>query len=398
VEFSWPEEAISFRAALNAFLDASMPKDFFAGKAAVADEESTGVPSSPRWPLVGGDVQHRFSREFAPRLAKAGFLTPHWPPEYGGTGASPWVQLALKEEMWRRGEPRGPQYMNVDWIGPTIMAFGSAEQKSRHLAPMSAGEVVWCQGFSEPESGTDLASLRTRAVLFDDGFTVTGQKIWTSYADEADFCFLAVRTNPDSTLRHKGLSILLVDMTTPGIEVRPIPGIVGDHAFCEVFFDDVIVPAEGLLGELDGGWRAMMYGLSHERVEPRYARSMLYLTELAEIARRRDLLPDAELERRFGEVLEVCEAARMLAYHVVAERAEGKPPSALGNMARLLSADSERAVAALALHLTGLESLVDGSIADAAWRTALSTPVAAGTEEVQLNQIAQRGLGLPRSP
>ena len=397
MEFAWPDEAVAFRAELNAFLNKAMPEHFFTGKVEVPGEELTMAPPGPRWPLVGGDVQHHFAREFAPRMAEAGFLTPHWPAEYGGGEASPWVQLALKEEMWRRGEPRGPQYMSVDWIGPTIMAYGSVEQKASYLPRMAAGHIVWCQGFSEPDSGTDLASLRTRAIPNDDGFTVTGQKIWTSYADEADYCFLAVRTNPDHGLRHKGLSVLLVDMTSPGIEVRSIPGIVGDHAFCEVFFDDVAVPASGLLGAVDDGWRVMMYGLSHERVEPRYARSLLYLTELAALVRRRGQPFDADLERRFGEVVEVCEAARMLAYHVVAERVEGKPPSPLGNMARLLSAESERAVATLAVQLTGLDSLIDGSIADAAVRTAMSTPVAAGTEEVQLNLIAQRGLGLPRS-
>src|SRR5699024_9972158 len=147
--------------------------------------------------------------------------------------------------------------------GPTIMAYGSDGQKRLHLPRMSAGAVVWCQGFSEPDAGTDLASLRTRAVETDDGFVVNGPKLWTSYADEADFCLLAARTDPDPAERHRGLSVLLVDMRTPGITVRSIPGVVGDHAFCEVFFDDVAVPADGLLGGLHEGWRVMMYGLSH---------------------------------------------------------------------------------------------------------------------------------------
>lgn len=397
MEFSWPDEATTFRSALNAFLDAEIPQAFYEGKQRAQGDEMPIVPPAPRWPLVGGDAQHHWAKSFAPKLAKAGFLTPHWPKEYGGSDASPWVQLALKEEMWRRGEPRGPQYMNVDWIGPTIMAYGLDAQKAYHLPRISAGDVIWCQGFSEPDSGSDLASLRTRATREGDAFVVTGQKIWTSYADEADFCFLAVRTDPRAEQRHRGLSVLLVDMTLPNIEVRAIPGVVGDHAFNEVFFTDVVVPATCMLGEENGGWPVMMHGLTHERVEPRYARSMLYLQELAAAARARDLLPDGDLERRFGEVLEACEGARVLAYHVVAERVAGDPPSPLGNMARLLSAESERAVAALALHVLGAEGLIDGSIADAAFRTAMSTPVAAGTEEVQLNLVAQRGLGLPRA-
>ena len=396
MEFSWPPEALEFRSRLNDFLDREIPASFFEGKARAEGDDMPVVPPAPRWPLVGGDPQHRFSHDFAPKLAAAGLLTPHWPEEYGGSDASPWVQLALKEEMWRRGEPRGPQYMNVDWIGPAIMAFGTDSQKAFHLPRISAGDVVWCQGFSEPDSGTDLASLRTRAVRDGDDYVVSGQKIWTSYADEAAFCFLAVRTDPRSELRHRGLSVLLVDMTCAGIDVRAIPGVVGDHAFNEVFFSEVRVPVDCRLGSENEGWAVMMHGLTHERVEPRYARSMLYLEELAAVARGKGHLPCDELERRFGEVLSICEAARILAYNVVNERVAGKPPSPLGNMARLLSAESERAVASLALHVLGAEGLVDGSLADAAFRTAMSTPVAAGTEEVQLNIVAQRGLGLPR--
>lgn len=397
MEFAWPQEAEDFRTELTAFLDAHMPDWFFQGRDRAIGDAMRTTPPAPRWPLVGGDTQHHFSRTFTADLAAAGFLTPHWPSQYGGRDISPWSQLALKEEMWRRGEPRGPQYMNVDWIGPTVMAFGTEAQRAQHLPPISAGTVIWCQGFSEPDAGTDLASLRTTAVAHGDDYVVNGQKIWTSYADEADWCFLAVRTDPRPELRHRGLSVLLVDMSRPGIEVRPIPGVVGDHAFNEVFLSDVLVPRDCLLGEEHKGWAVMMHGLSHERVEPRYARSILQLQELAAYVHEAGLLPDEDLERRFGEVLEVCEAARLLAYYVVAERVAGKPPSPYGNMARLLSAESERASAELALHLYGTEGLIDGSLADAAYRTAMSTPIAAGTEEVQLNLVAQRGLDLPRA-
>ncbi|MEN8184876.1 MAG: acyl-CoA dehydrogenase family protein, partial [Myxococcota bacterium] len=195
MEFAWSEEDAHFRRELIAFLEATLPADW--------EEIARDGP--------GGEGQARFSREFAARLAERGWLTQHWPREYGGSDASPWRHAILGEEMWALGEPRGPQYMNVNWIGPAIMEFGSEDQKRQHLKRISQGDVLWCQGFSEPEAGSDLVALRTLARRDGDVYVVNGSKIWTSYANHADFCFLLVRSDPDSQ-RHRGISVLLVPM------------------------------------------------------------------------------------------------------------------------------------------------------------------------------------------
>src|SRR6185369_9767188 len=168
-------------------------------------------------------------RTFCRKLGERGWLVPAWPKEYGGGGVTAWQQAIVSEEMWAHGEPRGPQYMNVNWVGPTIMRYGTDEQKRAHLPKMAMGDVLWCQGFSEPNAGSDLASLQTRAVRDGERYVVNGQKIWTSYCKNAEFCFLMVRTGSEP--RHRGISVLLVPMNTPGIEVREIDTVLGDGYF-----------------------------------------------------------------------------------------------------------------------------------------------------------------------
>src|SRR5215218_10282431 len=194
------------------------------------------------------------AQAFCRLLAERNLLCLSWPEEFGGGGASVWEQTVVREEMWAHHEPRGAQYMGVNWVGPAIMRHGTAEQQQRHLPPMARGEVIWCQGFSEPDAGSDLASLTTAAHDRGDHFVVNGQKIWTSYADApADWCLLLVRTNTTAR-KHEGISVLLVDMTTPGITVRPIDTMAGPHEFNEVFLDDVRVPRDCMLGDQDVGW------------------------------------------------------------------------------------------------------------------------------------------------
>ena len=204
MDFLWSPEQAAYRERLVAFLNENLPADF--------DRISRHGPASKE--LTD------FCLEFCPKLAKADFLVPHWPKEYGGSGGQPWEHFILGEELWAVGEPRGGQYMNVNWVGPTIMKFGSEAQKRAYVPPMAAGTVLWCQGFSEPSAGSDLASLRTRADRDGDNYVINGQKIWTSYATYADHCFLLARTSQD---RRKGISIFLLPMSTPGITVRAIP-------------------------------------------------------------------------------------------------------------------------------------------------------------------------------
>ena len=276
MEFDWSEEDERFREEFRAFLEEVLPDDW--------ESMSEHGP--------GSDAQAEFSRSFCRAMADRGWLTQHWPAEYGGRDASPWRHAVVGEELWAVGEPRGPQYMNVNWIGPAIMAFGSDEQKAFHLPRISRGEVLWCQGFSEPEAGSDLVALRTAARREGDDYVVDGSKIWTSYANHADFCIALVRTDPASS-RHRGISVLLLPMDTDGIEVREIPSVVGDRYFHEVFFDDVRVPVSCRLGPENEGWSVVTYALQYERVgAARYARAGLTLDRIASDARDRGLLDD----------------------------------------------------------------------------------------------------------
>lgn len=379
MELEWSPEDAAFRRELAGFLDAALPPDW--------DELAKDGP--------GSEAQAAFSRGFCAALAERGWLTPHWPAEVGGRGASAWQHAILGEELWSRGEPRGPQYMNVNWIGPTILRYGSDAQRREHLPRITRGDVFWCQGFSEPDAGSDLVALRTRAIRDGDDYVVDGSKIWTSYANHAELCFLLARSDPASA-RHRGLSVLLVPMALPGIEVREIPSVVGERYFHEVLFRGVRVPASARLGPEGEGWDVVSYALQYERAgAPRYARAARTLDRLV-----RSLPPgaleDPALAARLGEARALCEAARLLSYRVVDQRARGEAPSADTNVARIAGTFAEQWVADLALELAGPAGLEAGSFADAQFRMGMTAGVAVGATEVQLNLIASRWLGLPR--
>jgi len=380
LEFDWSQDDIQHRRDIRAFLQQELPDDW--------EEISQHGP--------GGDSQAAFSRIFCGRMAEKGWLTQHWPSEFGGRDCEPWRHSIVGEEMWAIGEPRGSQYMNVNWIGPAIMTYGSAAQKQFHLPKISAGEVLWCQGFSEPEAGSDLAALRTRAEKVDGQYVINGSKIWTSYCNHADFIFLLVRTDPNSN-RTRGISVLLVPMDSPGIEVREIPSVVGERYFHEVFFTDVTVPVGVLLGEENNGWSVVNYALQFERIgAARYARAAVTLDKLAEVAAERGMLDDPIVVDRLGEARALCEAARVLVYKVIDIRAKDRPPTADTQLARVLSTTCDNAIGRLALEIFGPESREYASFADTNFRMAMTAGVAVGATEIQLNLIASRFLDLPK--
>lgn len=380
MEFDWSQEDIQHRRDVQAFLKEELPDNW--------EDMSQHGP--------GGDSQAQFSRHFCSRMAERGWLTQHWPSEYGGRDCEPWRHSIVGEEMWSVGEPRGSQYMNVNWIGPAIMNYGSEQQKALHLPKISTGQVLWCQGFSEPEAGSDLVALRTRAEKIDNQYVINGSKIWTSYCNHADFIFLLVRTDPSSS-RHRGISVLLVPMDTEGIEVREIPSVVGERYFHEVFFTDVTVPTDVLLGEANNGWNVVNYALQFERIgAARYARAAVTLDKLAELARERGMLEDPIVVDRLGEARALCEAARVLVYKVIDIRAKGRPPTADTQLARVLSTTCDNAIGRLALEIFGQESREYASFADTNFRMAMTAGIAVGATEVQLNLIASRFLELPK--
>lgn len=381
MEFDWSPEEQAFREGLSAFVDEHLP------------EEWKRFPVT-RYVVTPEDKER--TRAFARELGKRGWLTPHWPAEHGGSDMPPWHHVILGEEMWSVGEPRGPQYMSVNWIGPAIMEFGTEEQKSYHLPRISQGAAFWCQGFSEPDAGSDLASLRTSAVLDGDSYVINGQKIWTSHTPAAEWCFLLARTDPAAP-KGKGITVLLVPMDTPGIEVRLIPNMSSPAAFAEVFFTDVRVPVSSRLGPENGGWEVVRRVLQGERVgAPRWEHAARVLDAVAERVRELGRLDDPYVLEKLGEARAACEAARYIAYSVIDERARGVGPSAQTYVARVAMVRADKVVAEVAFEVMGQAAVDLGALASRNYFSAVAGGVAGGSREVNLNLVARQVLALPK--
>ncbi len=380
MDFDWSDDDLAFRAELRAFVAANLPEDW----AKISSEGPGGAD------LVA------FSQGFCEKLAERGWLTQHWPAEFGGRDASAWRHQILGEEMWGNAEPRGPRYMTVNWVGPSIMHFGTEEQKALHLPRIARGDVVWCQGFSEPGAGSDLAALRTSAIRDGDDYVVNGSKIWTSYVNHADYCYLVARTDPDSRGRQ-GISAILLPMDLPGIELREIPGLLGKKYFHEVFLRDVRVPIACRLGPEHDGWGVVTYTLAYERVgAAHYDRAARVLDAIAAEAGRKGLLESDAILERLGEARAAIEVARLLTYRVIDLREKQSPPTPDTNLARVAGTWAVRMTGDLLLEVFGAEGLVYGSEADAYFRLSQWAGVASGTTEIQLNLIAGHQLRLPR--
>jgi alkylation response protein AidB-like acyl-CoA dehydrogenase len=378
MEFSWHDDEVRFRREVRSFLDAELPPHWF-----------DLVP--------GEEPASDFTFAFCRKLAAAGLLAPHWPVEYGGLGASGWQFIVLGEELWRAGEPRGAQYMNVNWIGPAIMSAGSQEQKAYHLRRITGGDVIWCQGFSETGAGTDLASMITAATADPstggDDFVVNGTKVWTSYAQWADFCFLLARTNPEST-GTRGISIFLVPTDAPGYTIEPLSTVLDIHVIHRMTFDNVRVHRTQMLGVEHQGWAIIRDALANERIGgPRYARSEMVLEQLRDTAVASGGWRDRGTRARFGTAQRLIDAARILAYNVIDDRVKDRPNGPIVNLARVAIVRAERAVAELALDTKGLDSLRLGSVGNSQFKTSMIAGLGGGSTEVQLNLIARSLLG-----
>jgi alkylation response protein AidB-like acyl-CoA dehydrogenase len=335
------------------------------------------------------------AQSFCRLLAEQGLLCMAWPEEFGGRGASPWEQTAVREEMWAHHEPRGAQYMGVNWVGPAIMRHGTPEQQQAHLPPIARGEVIWCQGFSEPDAGSDLASLQTAARRDGDGWRITGQKIWTSYATMAQWCFLLARTSRGEK-KQQGITVFLVPMDDPAIEVRPIPCMLGPHHLNEVFLDDLWVTEADVLGEVDRGWSVVQEVLAFERVGiARYARvERLLQWAPAALGVAWDDLPD-ELRGRWARMLTHARRARLLAYRVVATQATGqvRPGDTAAYRIAVTRLDQESAdvLMDIAAHLPDAadESRRFRKAVEDHHRYSVSATVASGSVEMQRILLAR---------
>lgn len=351
--------------------------------------------------LSADPARREGAREWAAALASRGWITPHWPVEYGGAGLTTKQEFVLQEEMMRARVPT-VNGIGAFLIGPTILAHGTSAQKAFHLPRIARGETAWAQGFSEPGAGSDLASLRTRAVRDGDDYVVNGQKVWTSLGVQADWLFVLVRTDPAAP-KHKGITFLLVDKQTPGVTVRPITDIRGDAPFAEVFFDDARIPVDNRVGEENRGWYVAMSALSFERAgigatvkfEQALSTLVTYLREHPD-----EMRPDTaglrlEIARRYAEI-------RVL-YNLARYSASVEEPGYEASVNQLFGAELHQRLARTGAKAFGrlaeLWQREDAPLGAAFTHLRLDSVAATflgGTTEIQRNVIATRGLGLPR--
>ncbi|MBH0780753.1 acyl-CoA dehydrogenase family protein [Nocardia bovistercoris] len=380
MDFTMGESAARLRGELRRLIAEEVPADYLG---AFTDDPADLA------------VAQRFCRV----LAQRGLLCAAWPREFGGAGASVWEQTVVREEMWAHHEPRGAQYMGVNWVGPTLMRHGTPEQQGKHLPSIARGEVIWCQGFSEPDAGSDLASLRTAARPDGDGWRISGQKIWTSYATMAQWCFLLARTSNEGR-KQQGLTVFLVPMSAPGIEVRPIRSMLGPHHLNEVFFDEVRVTPADVLGTVGDGWAVVQEVLAFERVGiARYARCEKLLAAAPEVLGTRwDEVPEA-LRARWARMLVRARRARLLAYQVVSMQSSGRvePGDAAAYRIAVTRLDQESAavLTELAAYVTGEDKQrrqYRRAVEDH-WRYANAATVASGSIEMQKILLARALLG-----
>jgi alkylation response protein AidB-like acyl-CoA dehydrogenase len=389
IRFSAAEEA--FRADARAWLEAN-------------------VPRGPR--PAGADLRARRDYDLAwqRRMFEDGWAGVSWPREYGGRGTSLMEQVIWYEEYARAGAPEiTTTFVGLNHAGPTLIARGSEEQKAYHLPRILRGDVVWCQGFSEPNAGSDLASLQTRAVVDGAELVVSGQKIWTSFGNVAEFQELLVRTDPEAP-RHRGISWVICAMDSPGIDIRPITTLTGDQHFCEVFYDEVRIPLRNVVGQLHDGWRVAMATLGFERgtaflsEQIRLARRLEDLAALARTVpgpRAGRAIDDDEIGRRLALARAEVEALRAMTYRSVSLAVRTGVPGAEASIIRLFFSELVQRIDLLALDILGPAAVErrEGSPA-ARWAdsylSGLSQTIGGGTKDIQRNIIGDRVLGLPR--
>jgi alkylation response protein AidB-like acyl-CoA dehydrogenase len=341
------------------------------------------------------------------RLYEAGYVAMGWPREHGGRGADILEQTIVEDELVRARAPGLIGLLGVQMVGPTLIQWGTDEQKRRFLPAILTADELWCQGYSEPDAGSDLASLRTRAELDGDKFVVNGQKVWTSYAHLADWMFCLVRTNP-SAPRHHGVSYLLIDMRSPGITVRPLVQITGDAGFNEVFLENVRVPRRNLVGALDQGWQVANSTLKHERhMLGSTARTQQLLNgviRLARLRRRNGHGDEAVVRQRLADLATRVEAMRLDAYRQTTDEVRGRAPGIGASITKLASTELNHDLASFALTLLGsygpLAAGTHGVVDDGLWpyelMFTLGMIIGGGTSQIQKNIISERGLGMPR--
>jgi 3-oxocholest-4-en-26-oyl-CoA dehydrogenase alpha subunit len=387
MEFKFTDEHNALRAEVRAFLSETVP--------------SGPGPSRPtsqeNWPV---------QMEFLQKLAAKNWVAPAWPTQYGGLGWAHIKQMIFSEELAYAGAPDAGRVFNVGMIGPTLIVHGTDAQKREHLPRITGGNVVWCQGYSEPGAGSDLASLQTRAVRDGDDYVVNGQKIWTTGAHHADWCFLLVRTDPDAP-KHKGISFLLADMKSPGIQVRPIVNMAGFHEFNEVFFEDVRVPVANRVGEENNGWYVAMTLLDFERSNvASIAANQRSLELLAHFAREQKPggAYGAIFRHRIADMWIANETGRLLSYRTAWMQESGRVANYEASVIKVFATELAARITNVGVNLFGPAGGLEpeskhamfNGIMEKGHLSNVSPLIYSGSSEIQRNIIATRGLGLPR--
>ena len=384
----------SFRAEFRAWLKANIPPD---------------------WDASGfDDSEHRFEylRAWQKKMHEAGWVGISWPKEYGGRGASLMEQTIFIEEMARAAAPPLINVLGLSLLGPTLIAYGTEAQKIRFLQNILSAEEIWCQGYSEPNAGSDLASLRTEAVLDGDHFVVNGQKTWTSFGHHADWCFGVVRTDPDAA-KHKGLTYMLIDMHSPGVTVRPLKQMTGESEFNEVFFQNVRVPAENVVGKVNGGWEISIATLMFERGTLGASLQITFkrqIERLIELSRRidhngRPASEDSSIRQKLAQIYTEIEIFRLNQMRTLTRMARTGVPGPEGSIQKIFWSEMNQRMQQVAMEILGpfgqLTRESDYAVDHGQWAHAYlrsrGNTIEAGTSEIQRNIIGHFVLGLPKS-
>jgi alkylation response protein AidB-like acyl-CoA dehydrogenase len=407
MDLTYPPEAEQFRKEIRAWLEENLPDGWF-------DE---GFEMTP-------DERAEFHRSWSDKLFEGGWICASWPTEYGGKGLSVIENVVLNEEFAAAGAPMRADFFGDTLVGPTILQWGSEEQKREFLPKILKGQISWCQGFSEPNAGSDLAGLKTTAVLDGDEWIINGQKVWTTQAQHADFIFLLARTDPEAP-KHKGISYLLVPMKQAGVEVRPIVQPDGSAEFNEVFFSDVRAPAENVVGGVNNGWKVAMTTLGFERgasATTSHRRFAKELDQILDLARANGKIDDPTIRQRFVQQWSRVNIQRINGLRTLSDTLHGtKQAAALGPLNKMIWSEAHRDTMELALDVLGMHAqILTGSAADdeyvpgygvrrgradypvstmqASFFFSRSETIWGGTAEIQRNIVGERVLGLPKEP
>ncbi len=390
MNFAFTPEEAAFRKEVAEFLEKEAPPEYRESRVTFFD-----MSSHEDWIET--------HRKIAEKLGERGWISMHWPREYGGQDASPFYRLILREELSRYHSP-GYDSIGAGIVAPALLLKGNEEQKKQHLPGIAQGKVMWCETLSEPGHGSDLASIEVFAREEANCFVVNGQKTWTTNAHFADWNALIVRTDREVTPKYRGLTFFLLDMKTPGITVNPVINMAGHHEFNEVFFDDVRIPKENMVGGLNKGWYLVMSLLDYERTtDTVYAVASTYIEDLAEYARENNLL-NPLMRNRLAQLTADCEVARMLHYRVTWMQGKGIVPNHESAMSKMYSFELLQRVSEFGMQLLGQYSqLAEGSARvpmygriPSCYLRSFGYSLEQGTSEIDRDVIAQRGLDLPR--